>query len=357
MKIFRRNKSLYTFYGIFFGLLFPLFSIIFDSLRIYHNITFEIIYKIHLQNPLHFAIDSTPFLLGFFARIVGKKQDRLNENCCKLQILNKKIAAEIKKHEKIEEKLRDKNFIIEEDLDAAKLIQQTFLPEIPEYEPVKIEYRYLPMMAVGGDFLSLTKFQEGGLGIFLGDVSGHGISAALITSLIRAISNKTCRYFGQDPKEFLKRLNNELINLIPDNKYLTAIYGLLEKAHDDGMKFTFSRGAHPYPIIWKKKDNQTIMIKSEGIPIGVFENTEFNNKSIDVHAGDRIFLYTDGIIEKRNYSGEILNLEGLQSLIASINKKKLPLGETLDSIIKEVDLFSDERPPSDDRVLLGIEVL
>jgi sigma-B regulation protein RsbU (phosphoserine phosphatase) len=351
------HTNRYTIYGTLFGALFPLMASIIDSLVVFGSLSFDYIIILQKQSHLHWIIDSAPFWLGLFARFIGMKQDKVDRQINDLHEINNKINAEIEKRNKIEEKLVEKSWLIEEQLEAAKTIQESFLPELPENNLVDLGYRYLPMDAVGGDFISLLNLREGAVSIFIGDVTGHGVSAALIFSLVNVLANKTGRVHGNSPKNYLKALNNELIEYMPDCSYLTAIYGLLSRdpENSEQLKFVFSRGAQPYPVLLHAETKEAEVIESAGFPLGFLEDTEYDELTISMKKGDRLYLFTDGIIEAKNKDKEIVDFANFIKYVEEADQNNYSIEDTLDFVINKVKEFSGEVPIHDDQLLLCVE--
>jgi PAS domain S-box-containing protein len=267
---------------------------------------------------------------------------------------NRKIAEESLRLS--EEMLRKRTEIIEKDLKNAQIIQRALLPNvIPVTDILRIEYKNFSVDAVGGDYFSFTPLSEGGLGVFIGDVSGHGVSAALFLSLLKATADRACRRYGQNPKEFIDYLNRELIETMP-HYFVTAIYGYFTRAHDDNaVQFTFSKGGHPNPIIRWNSTGHVEMLRCRGTILGKFDHASYEEISIPLRRGDRIFLYTDGLPEMSNPEKQMLGFNELVHLIGNCMKDDLK--ETLDAILAEADSFRKGAVIEDDIVLIGLEVL
>ncbi len=252
-----------------------------------------------------------------------------------------------------EETLRKRNQAIEKDLLAAQLIQKSLLfTNIPALDWIKVDYRYLPLDAVGGDYFSLTQLREGGLGVFIGDVASHGVTAALYLSLVKATSERICRTHAHEPARFIDMMNKDLIGNMPLS-FLTATYGLFYVTGDGLTNFTFSSAGHPHPIIWRADTGEAGFLHCKGTLIGVFNDLEFKEVNIALSKGDRIFLYTDGIPEAVNEKNEIIGYDELPALIQKNSDGSLE--KTLDNIIDAVNLFRGETPLSDDIIILGFE--
>jgi len=191
------------------------------------------------------------------------------------------------------------------------------------------------------------------LGIFIGDVTGHGVPAALFLSLVRSVTNQACRRHGMCPGKYIEMINNEVFRGMP-SYYLTALYGVFRK-HPDSVTFTFARGGHQYPILCQRGSNNVEFVKSRGKLLGWQENTLFGDVTLTLHPGDRLFLYTDGIPDKVNPEGRMLDAED-DFINLFRDPDRMTLSGMLDSIIDRTMRFRDGAPIVDDIVLIGIEV-
>jgi len=220
--------------------------------------------------------------------------------------------------------LKARNEVMEMDLEMAQEIQESLITQI-RYP--NISTLYLPMEKVGGDFFDIIPLDNNRTAIFLADVSGHGVPAALITALLKSwISNETeNKKLGNqnswldDPEKFLLYINN-IFSMDVYKRFLSAIYGIYNKQSNT---FTWSSAAHPPLLIFPRqtdaKSSQAsfLEMKPQGPPLGVFPNKNLKNnifkpKNIQLNPGDRILLYSDGLMEEVNYTYENKHL-GLAS--------------------------------------------
>jgi len=214
-----------------------------------------------------------------------------------------------------EEILRKKNRIMERELDYAQVIIRMLLPsEAPVFPWVRSCFRYIPLDEIGGDFFSFHPLGDGeNLGVFIGDVAGHGVSAALFLSMIKSITDRLHRDRPLGPSEYLQRLNIELIENM-QTYFLTAIFGYFHKNRGKPY-FVFAKAGHPPPIVWRRKTGEVEIIKSKGSILGYFSEQEFKEMRINLDPGDRIFLYTDGVIETENGEQVMLGQDGFSGMI------------------------------------------
>lgn len=258
-------------------------------------------------------------------------------------------------HRKKVEKERDK---FAEDLTAARLVQQEIIPQrSPSSDLVEIAFRYMPMEEVGGDYFTFIDFREhNSLGVFIGDVSGHGVPAALYTMTVKAVTDRLFRKYNLNPSRFMEVLNNEM-HLAMSKHFLTGIYGFFSYGDNtDSVNFSFSKGGHPYPVYYNREKKQAEYLESSGRAMGFFEDEKFPNLNIILNKGDRLYLYTDGLIEVTDRDQRIFGFERFLELVNTANARYLSLEETLDHIVRTVNAFNPHYEQEDDMVIIGIEV-
>jgi len=350
------KEKQYTLLGILLSLPLICFCTVLESfLKIRSVAPIDLLY-IQSVSPLLWLIDSSPIVLGLFGWLIDDNQRKNQLIQVKLEESNLSLKREVTKGLAMENHLRDMIDMYELDLNSAKVIQEFSLPEIPEMKEVQVRYRYQPLYSIGGDFLSFLRLDSGELSILIGDVVGHGISAALITSLVRVLANKACRNFGTEPKKYLENLNEEVNAYLPDDYYFTALYFCINFTRT-GVCCKFSRGGHPYPIIYSAKDKQTYVKELVGIPLGLVFDAEYSELSVNLDPGDRIFMITDGLLEVRDINGKLLGIPGLLNIIQEANSMNFSLDDSLDFILEKTKSFTEEKTFIDDVLIFGIQVL
>jgi sigma-B regulation protein RsbU (phosphoserine phosphatase) len=262
----------------------------------------------------------------------------------------KKADEEIRIREEI---LRKKNFEMERELKYAQLVIGNLLPSTPpKSDRLKVDFRYVSLEAIGGDFFSFNSLHDQGLGVFIGDVAGHGVAAALFLSLVRSATERLNGMAGTSPSRYIKYLNGDLTERTVAF-FLTALYGYFDFSTAD-TSFRFAKGGHTPPVLYRAGEAEAQLIKSGGMPVGVYMDAEFQEIGIDLEARDRVYLYTDGIIEARNEKQDMLGPEGLVEIIR--RSGGLSLGASLDFVLEETARFRGLRPAEDDIIIIGFEV-
>jgi len=195
--------------------------------------------------------------------------------------------------------------------------------------------------------------QDGSFSVFLGDVAGHGVAAALFISLVKSVTDRIYREFGDEPDKYLGTLNRMLINEM-QSYFITAVYGIFHFGEGD-ITLTMANGGHPYPVIYRAGDNTFTQLKTTGTVIGMIDTAVYRKDTISLRPGDRVYIYTDGIPEAENDARQIIGFE--ENLVNMFRRGHRPgLGETLDAVLNEVKRFTGNRPIDDDIVIIGIEV-
>lgn len=253
-----------------------------------------------------------------------------------------------------EEKLRLRNDIMEKDLRLAQIIHRAILPkQAPVTDRFLVDYRYAPLEKVGGDYFSFMNRNDGSFSVFLGDVAGHGVAAALFISLVKSVTDRIYREYGDEPDRYLWMINKLLIDEMP-SYFITAVYGIFS-FEEERVSLTMANGGHPYPVIYRASDNSFIQMKTTGTVIGMIDTAIYKKETICLMPGDRVYVYTDGIPEAENGNRQIIGFD--DGLIDLFRKAHHPdLGETLDGVMREVKRFTGDTPIDDDVVLIGIEV-
>jgi serine phosphatase RsbU (regulator of sigma subunit) len=204
------------------------------------------------------------------------------------------------------------------ELDVAKKIQTSILPKsIPIIQNLDIAVNYYPMTQVGGDYYDFHVVDKNKIGIFIADVSGHGIPAAIIASMLK-IAFSIQSAFADDPSRLLSRINKSMLNNVGMN-FITASYIFLD-LENNTMKH--AKAGHPSIYIHSSDTDEVKEFNQKGKLLGLFPEIHSETVELSIQKGDRIVLYTDGIIEARNSSDEMFGEELFIGYIKKHNRMK-----------------------------------
>jgi sigma-B regulation protein RsbU (phosphoserine phosphatase) len=195
---------------------------------------------------------------------------------------------------------------IQKELEVARHIQQSILPaQFPSSTHFQVAARYVPMASVAGDFYDYVVAEDRQAGLLVADVSGHGVPAALIASMVK-LAAASQRKIATDPSQFLSAMNTVLLGNT-QNQFVTAAYVHL---NSDSGELRYSAAAHP-PMLLLRND-RVIEIEENGPMLAAFDFAAYSNVTHQLKSGDRFLLYTDGVVEASNTSGEFLGHEAFR---------------------------------------------
>lgn len=254
-----------------------------------------------------------------------------------------------------EARLREHMERMEKDLRRAQAVQKALLPPgPPELERFLVDFRYRPMESVGGDHIAFFPQAGGGLGIFLADVAGHGVSAALFVTLLKFIGERLAAGLGDDPAGFVEMLNGDLMHEMPST-FATALYGCLRPEAATGRAtLSIAAAGHPPPILMRADGAVSRMDLPPGGVLGIGRSFKASRVDVPLERGDRVLLYSDGFSEARDSSGKPIATDAFLDLVRGARRDGL--GETLDAALEAVREWRKGAEPSDDTTLCGIEV-
>ena len=281
------------------------------------------------------------------------------------------VVARVKTHLKVREltqslkrtnhHLRDKQRQLEKDLASAALIQRSLLPNCaPDISGLEVTWKFEPSTKVGGDIFNALRLDETHWGFFVADVSGHGISSAMVTvSLSQTLSpqygNIVKKKTLDHPHHRIKspvEVFKELDRLYPVDRFdksFTACYMVYDA---DTGQLDYSNAAHPPPLL-VRPDGSSKKLEAGGSFLGLGIDLVFEQDTVKLEPGDRVYVYTDGLYEIFNSREEEFGLERLNKLLAS--RDGVDLDELWTKIKAELADFAPGALPRDDITLVCLE--
>jgi sigma-B regulation protein RsbU (phosphoserine phosphatase) len=250
------------------------------------------------------------------------------------------------------EEARENEFRLQDDLNTAREIQRQLLPHGARGIPgLDLAAAYVPARELGGDFYDFLPYGQGKLAMALGDVSGKGTAAALYGSLAigtlrELVVGSTC-----NPASMLGMLNRRMHGARLDARFIAMLFAVYDApAH----RLTLSNAGGPYPLLVRDGGIQEIRV--EGVPLGLFLDSEYEETTIDLEAGDVVLFASDGILESENAREEEFGSKRLHALLADAGPE-ISANELSEKIIAATDDHSGPgASPHDDRTLLVLRV-
>ena len=189
---------------------------------------------------------------------------------------------------------------IDTELETARSMQAAILPsQVPQLPGLRIAATYTPMSAVAGDFYHFIEIDEHRIGILIADVTGHGVPAALIASMIK-VAMQSVVPLADEPALVMARLNQILTPEL-GGSLTSAAYLLIDAEH---RRARYSAAGHPPLLHWRPCDGAVERIESNGLLFGVLPDCEYPVAEVTLAPGDRLLLYTDGLTEPENRNQE-----------------------------------------------------
>lgn len=259
--------------------------------------------------------------------------------------------------------LLEKQHQLEEYQGSASEIQKSLLPtSLPEIANLQVAWRLVPCEKVGGDLFNVVRLTEDTVLAYVLDVSGHGISSAMVTvsvyqslsphagRIVRRPQDKPPYFRLLSPAEVMRQLEQEY-PLERFGKFFTISYLLINTRTGH---VTYSSAGHPPPLLVRSNGDQQ-PLKAGGSIIGTGCSGPFEEEEIQLHQGDRLFLYSDGITEHSNHQGQQFGQERLFRKLAANRKRALE--PTCDNLIESLRSHGQDIIFKDDVTLIGIEYL
>lgn len=252
---------------------------------------------------------------------------------------------------KMHDLLYEKNKLIENELEAAKKVQQFIIPENFDFiEYPKVSGFYKPMEDIGGDFYDCYNLPRGKKGFLIADVTGHGIPAALVVTMTKMIFNIYASQF-LSTKDLFNLVNNEVHDLLLTGQYLSSFYAIYDPRK---QIIRFSNAGHVLPLLYKNRTGKIYEIDTEiGFFIGIVKDCEYDQKAVKIEKGDRLLMYTDGLTELKNSVKEEYGTERLKEYL--IKNHTVQGNDFCKNLYKEVLSYSYKKIRNDDIAFLYIE--
>ena len=253
----------------------------------------------------------------------------------------------------IEGALRQVNDKLGRELAAAAKIQKSLLPGRPAGIPgIDVEWIYEPCEKLGGDSFNAFEINHGLIGFYMLDVTGHGVVAALQSvALTRVLASTWTAQDRASPAQLTKWLNREFPVDPEVWQYFTFLCGMLDLRTG---RLRYASAGHPGPI-HVPVDGAPVSLEAAGLPIGWFADVEYDEFSVDLSPGDRLYLYSDGVTEAMNDAGDDFGVPGLRASLAGMQGR--PLHETVRELRRAVGDWRGREELDDDLTLLALEVV
>lgn len=245
------------------------------------------------------------------------------------------------------------------ELRTAADAQRSLLPQASPYFPgIRAEWFFRPSRELAGDSLNVFRVGEDHLGFYVLDVSGHGVSSALVSVTVTqflssfqapGVAPTPLKNHLSCPSACAARLNDHFSVHAPGGHFFTLVYGVIDTR---SLDFSYVAAGQAGPVV-VRADGTAERCPTTAMPIGLMGNLEFEERRIRLGKGDRIYFFSDGVYEARRAAGEEYGLDRLLSFLDRI--RPLPVKEGVDRLIKEIEHWAYPDPLHDDVSLIAVE--
>lgn len=315
----------------------------------------------HVQKTIHeISLTGGSNLVVVFADItemVNQKQDMemlLLETAETKDLMEEqaaKLAMALAEVDEKSEIIQGQNKKMVDELKMAGRLQKSLLPNIYEnLNGVSVSSKYIPSIHIGGDLYDVVDLGQGLTGFIIADVSGHGVAAALVSSMFKMSFHNLASNVAS-PKILFHMLNQEFNPILAED-YITSFYVLSDSQNSS---ITFANAGHPTPLLYKKRTGEIIELDTGGFFLGMFDDGDYEEKSVtDIESGDALLMYTDCILETENRAKVPYGMERLKkSFLRAI--EDVHGQEVIDRIEAEVRVFNASDSFDDDFTVLLLE--
>lgn len=238
---------------------------------------------------------------------------------------------------------------VKAEIDAANRIQAALLPlEAPRLAGADVSSHYRAATEIGGDYFDFLQQPNGEIGIAFGDVSGHGLTSGIVMAMAKSALLVQVDY-DASPRAVLEVLNDVVLKTAPKRILMTFFFGLLDPR---AQRLRFSSAGHHDPYVYRVSTGRIEALSSWGFPLGVRRRDAFREHVVEFEPGDRLVLYSDGLIEAVDDDGEPFGFDRFEQTI--IANGRLSADDMKKALLSAVRKFTRNRPPEDDQTLVVV---
>ena len=240
---------------------------------------------------------------------------------------------------------------LEKELEVAREIQLSILPqEFPQCPRLDFGACIVPMAAVGGDFFDFIALDDDRFGVAVGDVTDHGVPAALFMALTATLLRVEAQRTGS-PKNVLEEVNRLLLNMNEAGMFVTLLYGILDCKKNN---FHYARAGHELPIVMNPRGMWKNVGQAVGQPLGLFNEPLIDEQTLDLPSDSLLVLYTDGVPNALDKQNQRFGLENF--LVAISGEKDQPAQSLCTKVLEIMDAFRGGEDPYDDVTLVAVKI-
>lgn len=237
---------------------------------------------------------------------------------------------------------------VSQDWASACDVQQGFMNyTAPTLDGLSFGARCRQLRELGGDCYDFLALPKNRLALAIGDACGKSLPAALIIANVQSSLRTAASFAGNDPAVVLDTVNRQVHAACLADRFATLFYGVFDAAT---RTLRYANGGHNPPLV-VRRDGSVVWLDTAGLPLGLFPDSEYEEGTLQLHPGDTVIAYTDGVIEAVNQSGEEWGVAGIRK--AAVESKAKDANELVDAIFTSLDEFSRGRQTDDATIIVA----
>ena len=261
------------------------------------------------------------------------------------------VIARVETHlalQRFQKRLQKANRRYEKELKLAGSLQANLIPkQAPAIQGFQLSFVLRSARETSGDFYDFFPLNSDHFGILVADVVDKGAAAALLMAYGRTLLRTLAEEFPGHPDRVLNNVNQRMLSYSDASHFLTVFYGILEPKKNE---LVYSNAGHNPAIHLKATNGEMMMLKNTGMPLGLFDDQDWQQRKIQLDPGDLVVMYTDGITDAQNPLNELYGMERFSKTIQT--NRKRPPAELEKLVLEDIDRFLDGAPQPDDMAMV-----
>jgi serine phosphatase RsbU (regulator of sigma subunit) len=254
----------------------------------------------------------------------------------------------------LNEKLYEGNFLIKKSMSQSigQAVARNLLPRaLPKVSQLSFSFFYEPCSCFGGDLFNILELTGNRLAIYIADVSGYGLLSTTLAMLFKNLMDKYSMQF-ESPAEILKTVNAAMSEILQVEDFVSTFFGILNL---ENFQLTYSNAGHPAPLLYSASKQSLMELDTDGFFLGVFPQGEYFERKIIFNPGDKLLLYTDGVIEAKNIQRRLFGKDRLRNIFKKTSCEDAPDHDIINEIYLDLSKYLAHSELDDDRMMVLIE--